>query len=102
MEFKKKLENGRDIIAVISVDGKLVTLNFYVELPVEKKSIFWWKNKIVIERFSIYTKSVEIRYVNLWTKNKFEDWVNESITGFNLTMAERERNDATIKLINEE
>lgn len=80
MEFKKKFENGREVFAVITVDNRnVVHLNLYVELPVEKKTIFWWKNKIVYERFNVFSTSTDLNSVNTWTKSNFESWVDSAI-----------------------
>lgn len=103
MEFKKKFEGGRDVVGVITVDNRnVVHLNLYIELPLEKKSIFWWRNKIVIERFSVFSASTELRHINNWTKADFEHWVDEAIKTSDKNTHESIKNNAVIKLINEE
>lgn len=103
MEFKKQFKGGRDVVGVITVDNRnVVHLNLYIELPVKKKSIFWWRNKIVIERFSVHSKSTEIRHINNWTKPDFERWVDEAIRDSDNNTHEAIKNHAVIKLINEQ
>lgn len=106
MEFKKKAKNGREIIATITVDKSRPTFKVILSLNFEyqrkKKSLFWWKNKMVTDRFEFFTVGKPIEDVNTWNKDDFEKWVDTAIEVSDDRTENYIRNQAIIKLINDE